>query len=114
MKSLLFITSALILFYSCGPVIHTNLIASYPTLNYNTAVQVFELNEDTPNGSIVIGYCEISDSGFSTNCNYFTVLKKAKEEARKFGGNAIKITDHKTPNLMSSCHRIKVTLLKTS
>lgn len=114
MKSLLVINFGLLLFYSCGPVIHTNLISSYPTLNYNIAVHVFELNEDAPDGSVVIGYCEISDSGFSTNCNYFTVLKKAKEEARKFGGNAIKITEHKTPNLMSSCHRIKVTLLKTS
>ncbi|MCF6351702.1 MAG: hypothetical protein L3J06_01695 [Cyclobacteriaceae bacterium] len=114
MKPFSVIASVLILLYSCGPATHTNLISSYSTLNYNTAVQVFELNEDAPDGSIVVGYCEISDSGFSTNCSYSTVLQKAKEEARKFGSNAIKITKHKTPNLMSSCHRINVTLLKTN
>jgi hypothetical protein len=40
-------------------------------------------------------------------------LEKAKNEARKNGANAIKITEHILPNFYgSSCHRIKAQLLK--
>jgi hypothetical protein len=36
----------------------------------------------------------------------------AKIEARKVGGNAIKITQHKSPDFLSSCHRISADVLR--
>jgi hypothetical protein len=40
------------------------------------------------------------------------VIEKAKTESRKVGGNALKITQHKTPDFWSSCHRITAEVLK--
>ncbi len=37
------------------------------------------------------------------------VLEQAKLEARQNGANVVKITEHKRPNIMSTCHRMKVT-----
>lgn len=55
----------------------------------------------------IIGKVEIKDSGFSKNCDYEMVRDLAKKEALKLGGNCLVITDHKQPDLGSTCHRIK-------
>ena len=40
------------------------------------------------------------------------VIEKAKNEARKLGGDAIKIVNHKPPTVLgSSCHRIEANIL---
>jgi hypothetical protein len=59
-----------------------------------------------------LGTVKIEDPGFSTNCNYATVIDMAKIEARKVGGNAIKITQHTRPDFFSSCHRITADVLR--
>ncbi|MDC7217994.1 MAG: hypothetical protein PQJ28_03120 [Spirochaetales bacterium] len=71
------------------------------------------LSESIPEAAIQLGEIKIGDTGFSTNCTWEVVIEKAKEEARKAGGNAIKITEHRPPSVMgSSCHRIKAAILK--
>jgi hypothetical protein len=98
---------------SCNPSISTKLKKSYPPLDYRQEVVVFELNEADPVNAEQLGVVKIGDSGFSTNCDYTMVLEKAKLEARKAGGNAIKIVEHKQPSGMgSSCHRITAKILK--
>lgn len=59
-----------------------------------------------------LGEVKIGDTGFSTNCDYETVIDAAKLEARKVGGNAIKIVSHQNPDFVSSCHRITATIYK--
>ncbi|MBK8805351.1 MAG: hypothetical protein IPO21_01345 [Bacteroidales bacterium] len=40
------------------------------------------------------------------------MLENAKIEARKMGGNLIKIVEHKYPDILSTCHRIIVNVYK--
>ncbi len=102
----------LFLFSACSPKVNTQITKTYPTLSYNEEVKVFGLKTVIPSNIEVIGSIKIGDTGFTLNCNYQTVLENAKIEARKIGGNAIKITDHSFPDLLSSCHRIKANILK--
>ncbi len=102
----------LILLQSCSPKINTQITKTYPTLSYNEEVKVFGLKTVLPQNIEIIGTIKIGDTGFTLNCNYETVLENAKIEARKIGGNAIKITEHSFPNLLSSCHRIKADILR--
>ena len=98
---------------SCSPKISTNLTKSYPALDYQQEVAVIGLDQPEPAGSEVLGQVRIGDSGFSTNCGYEVALDKAKLEARKAGGNAIKIIEHQQPSAFgSSCHRITAKILK--
>jgi hypothetical protein len=90
----------------------TVIIKNYGTLDYKQDVQVFNLNDSIPSSSEFIGTTKIGDSGFTTNCSWETVVETAKLEARKIGGNAIKITEHLPPNLASTCHRIKANILR--
>ncbi len=107
------IISLLLTFVSCSPKISTSLTKSYPALDYQQEVAVIGLDQAEPNGSEVLGQVRIGDSGFSTNCGYEVALDKAKLEARKAGGNAIKIIEHQLPSAFgSSCHRITVKILK--
>jgi hypothetical protein len=100
---------------SCSPKISTIISKSYPPLDYREDVRVYELNEPVPSNSEKIGVVKIGDTGFTTNCKYEIVLEKAKLEARKAGGNAIKITKHIPPSAMeSSCHRITAQILRLS
>lgn len=109
----LMIISALIFFSSCNPKISTSISKSYPALDYKQEVVVFGLDQPEPGNAEVLGQVKIGDAGLSTNCGYDIVMDKAKLEARKAGGNAIKIIEHKPPTAMgSTCHRITAKILK--
>jgi hypothetical protein len=76
-------------------------------------VFVFALNEEIPTNSENLGSVKVTDNGFSIKCGFSEVIEKAKIEARKVGGNGIKIVDHTPPSAMgSSCHKIKAIILR--
>ena len=100
---------------SCNHKVSTSIVKKHPTLDYKTEVLVLDLTEKIPENAEVIGEVKLGDTGFSTKCNYELAIEKAKLEARKFGGNVIKITEHKSPSALgSTCHRIKATIIKVA
>lgn len=109
----LLILAMFIALSSCNSNISTSLIKKYPALDYKQDVVVIGLDQQVPDNSEEIGQVKIGDTGFTVNRGYDVVLEKAKLEARKAGGNAIKIIEHRPPTIMgSSCHRITAKILK--
>lgn len=109
----LIIVVALILLSSCNPKVITSISHSYPALDYKQEVMVLGLTQLEPEKAEVLGLVRIGDTGFTTNCSYDIVVESAKLEARKAGGNMIKITDHTLPSVLgSSCHQITARILK--
>lgn len=107
------LTTLLFVLSACSPKVVTKISKKSDPLDYTEKVAVIGLEQAIPDGANELGDIKIGDSGFSTNCSWEVVIAKAKEEARKAGGNAIKITEHKPPSLMgSSCHRIKAKIIK--
>ncbi|MEO9510776.1 MAG: hypothetical protein ABJN84_06830 [Flavobacteriaceae bacterium] len=102
----------ILLFCSCSPKIASYVNKDYPALKYDEKVEVFGLNEPPPDNAIQVGTVEIRDTGFSVKCNYEIVLDQAKLEARRVGGNVIKIIKHKKPDFWSTCHRLDAIILK--
>ena len=102
----------LLIFNSCAPKISTSISDNYPTLHYREEVRLFGLQDSIPASSKELGIVKIGDTGFTIKCGWEDVIEKAKLEARKVGGNAIKITKHRTPSAFgSSCHRITAVIL---
>src|SRR4051794_12160650 len=97
---------------SCAPKIKTNITQKYPPLNYTDEVIVLEKSDSITSTSERLGTIKVGDAGMTTKCNYSQVLEKAKEQARIAGGNSIRIIEHKSPDFMSSCHRITVEVLR--
>lgn len=109
----IFSIGCLLILSSCAPKISTSISKNYSALDYREEVRVFGLQDPVPNNSEELGVLKIGDTGFSTNCGWDVVINKAKIEARKVGGNAVKITDHIPPSAFgSSCHRITAKILK--
>ncbi len=110
----LFAGGLLLLFISaCSPKVSTSISKHYAALDYREEVIVFMPGDDFPADAEVVGTVKIGDSGFSTDCGLDVAIEKAKDEARKAGGNAIKITRHQPPSFWtSSCHRIRADILK--
>ncbi len=103
----------LLLTSSCSPKVSTSISKHYAALDYREEVAVFMPADDFPADAEVVGTVKIGDSGFSTDCGLDVAIEKAKEEARKAGGNAIKVTRHQPPSFWtSSCHRIKADILR--
>ena len=95
------------------PQISTTIHHNYSPLDYREEVVLIGSNQPTPDNAEILGQVKISDTGFSTRCGYETVIDKAQLEARKIGGNAIKIIKHKPPSAFGSqCHRITANILK--
>lgn len=113
MKTNVFLIIWSVLFLtSCSAKLTSSIQKTYDPLDYREEVRVFELDEATPHESEKLGTVKVGDSGFSTNCDYDVVLDKAKTESRKVGGNALKITEHKLPDIWSSCHKITADVLR--
>ncbi|TAJ05792.1 hypothetical protein DMA11_23055 [Marinilabiliaceae bacterium JC017] len=109
----LLILIAVTMLFSCNPKVSTSLMKNYEPLDYKEEVMVIARDEPLPDCTEELGEVKVGDSGFTTNCGYAIVLDKVKLEARKAGGNAIKIIEHKPPTAMgSSCHRITAKILK--
>lgn len=99
--------------FGCSPKVSTNLIKTFSPLDFNEEVIVLGIEEETPPMATELGTVKIGDTGFSTNCGWDVVIHRAKMEARKAGGNVLKLTEHIPPSAMgSSCDRIKATILK--
>ena len=115
MKKVTFIlTLILCLLASCSPKVTSTMYHSYSSLPPETPVKVF-YKEDLPAGSKEIGQVRVSDTEFSTGCDSLTVISKIKNEARKAGGNAVLITEHKKPSVWgSSCHQMTAMVLNVS
>ena len=86
----------------------------FAPLKKNESVAIIEENKTIPDSIAyeTIGEFQLKDGGFTVDCSYEHVLDLARNEARKLGGNAIKITSHKLPGKFSSCHQIKFNILK--
>ena len=104
---------SIFIFFACNPKVSTNITKNYNPIDYKKDIVVFGINEQIPEKTEILGTVKVGDSGFTTNCSFEVVLNCAKLEARKAGGNAIKIIEHNLPSALGSqCHRIKAEILK--
>lgn len=100
------------LFLGCSPRVITNVLEKeYPSrikLEYESFAFI-EKPLDTLGltNKKKIGEIEIKDSGLTFDCSYASVKILAKKEALSLGGNCLFITEHRTPNQWTTCHRIK-------
>ncbi|MGY5351819.1 hypothetical protein ACXGQW_04530 [Wenyingzhuangia sp. IMCC45533] len=109
LKLLLLLVTGLLT--SCSPKVKSVITSKQKALSYDAELFVFTEKEIIPDGLKEIGKVSLGDSGFTTKCNYETMLEIAKLQARKIGANVVKITEHKFPSVLgSTCHRLKATL----
>ena len=97
---------------ACSPKVKTSVSKKYDPLDYRQDVVVYALKETKPASAELLGTVKVGDAGMTSKCGYNVMLEEARMAARKMGGNAIKITSHKAPDFMSTCHRITAEILK--
>lgn len=81
-------------------------------LDSTNDIAVYNPKDAIPTDAKIIDDFKIGDNGFTTDCQYERVLEKAKEKAKKAGGNAIQLIEVKAPDMWSSCYRIKGNVLQ--
>lgn len=109
----LLITICVAILSGCSPKITSSFTSYHTPLVKDAEVLVLEIDVPMPENAEVLGQIKIGDTGFTTkNGNYAAVLNIARDKARQAGGNVVKITEHKSPDLFSSIHRIKADILR--
>lgn len=102
-------------FTGCSPKVYTRIETIFPSRPAGSPVLVYEIEETPPARTEVLGDIQIGDTGFSTGCQYDQVLRTAKDETNKIGGNGLHLTWHKRPSVFgSSCHQITADMLRLS
>jgi hypothetical protein len=110
---IIFLVIATVLLNSCSPRISTNLNKNYPPLDNGENVRVFGLQQSVPAGSEEIGTVKVHGVGLGAECGFDYVIEQVRMEARKAGGNAVKILKHKLPATHgNACHKIIASILK--
>lgn len=105
MKKLAYL-SILLFLIGCAPRVIVDVDEKFPIIDALEEVIVFNLTDEVPAGAKLIGTIKVGDSGFTADCDYQTIIEMAKFEAKKNGANLLKVVDHQTPDLKSTCHRI--------
>ncbi|MCL2290372.1 MAG: hypothetical protein FWC34_06675 [Bacteroidetes bacterium] len=124
---ILFLVIAIIIVGSlsaCAPQVVKNVTKRYPALDSSTKVIIINVGETIPFKYEELGSVKLGDAGMTgkSKCTYEVLLAIAIEEARKVGGNAIKIVEHTLPRVESyglgivyhQCHSLFVLILKTN
>ena len=100
------------MFFACSPKVTTqNFGNSMTNIEEPENIVVFQVDEEMPEGSKVIGTVNIDKKAYTFHCSYEEVMAIIQLEAFKMGGNAVKITSHKRPNMINSCHRMEALVL---
>ena len=113
MKQIIFLLFTLVL-AACSTSKHTSVINYATPLPAGTHVEVIGIGQQVPDGAKLLGSISVGDSGFTTQCSYQEVIRDAINMARDMGGNVLQITEHKEPDIWSSCHRIKADVYHVS
>jgi len=95
---------------SCNPKVVTDLVKTYPPIVVPDSVIVFGVGQHVPASAKTIGRVSVGKGNFTAKCNYYDVLRLAKTEVSKAGGNGLMITSHSMPG--NNCHQIGGSILR--
>jgi hypothetical protein len=111
------------LFSACSAHIARSIHKNYPALDNSAEVKVIKVGESIPFKYEELGSLKLGDAGMTSKskCSYEALLALAIEEAKKVGGDAIKIVEHLLPRtefqpgalVIHQCHSLFVLILKT-
>ncbi len=102
------VLASFFLLSSCSPKIAVKISNAKTSLKPHERIDVYGVKDSVPDNAHYIGDFRILDTGFTTHCGYSVVIEEAKKEARRVGGNLIKLTKHKKPSVFgSSCHQLE-------
>lgn len=113
MKHLFITIWTTVILAGCSPKITLSLTSVRLPLSKDVEVMILDADDPVPEKAEVLGRIKIGDTGFTNkNGNYAAVLNIAMDQARQAGGNVVKITEHKSPDMRSSIHRIEADILR--
>ncbi|WP_396186549.1 hypothetical protein [Flavobacterium sp.] len=104
----LFISMLPFLLISCSASISTSFTSQNKPLTIEDKVAFLDLINKVPEGAKKLGEAKYGDNGFSTSCDFNTILINARKSARANGANIVKVVKKSTPDLWSTCYRITV------
>ena len=113
MRKLYFLSFLFLLFLSsCGAVINESISKTYSYLPIDAKIAILEVKHNVPANVEKLGFISFGDSGFSTDCDYYSNLSKARKRAREIGANIVKINQVTEPSIVSSCYRMNISFYK--
>lgn len=114
-RNLLTLIVLALAFCSCSPKIHKHIVKEMRPVDNDTEVTVYGIGDVVPENAEVIGNVSVLDGGFTTHCDWETVLETAKQEVRAAGGNGLEIVQHSYPGQNgSNCHQLAAYILNIS
>lgn len=96
MKKLNLLCILAVFISACSPIISTQIKKSYPP-NPNDSITVYELGQKIDYKYEDLGTFKIENGDMTKLSKYDKIIDFAKNEAKKMGGNAIKILEHVKP-----------------
>lgn len=103
----------MLLLGSCSPRVITQIEKTYPAISTDS-VAVYETFDSVKADAEVLGTIQVKDKGLTTNCGLERMLGIARQKTAEAGGNILKLTEHRYPDMRSTCHRLWGTMLRTN
>lgn len=98
---------------SCTIKPSVTVFKTYPVLDYKEEVKLMELHDEISGEFEELGMVRLYEKGSTRNCSYDVIIALAQFEARKIGGNLVKIINHIPPGEnRNSCDQITAKILR--
>ncbi|WP_321424172.1 hypothetical protein [uncultured Bacteroides sp.] len=114
MKRNLFLSLLLmVVLASCNPIVVTDIVKIYPPIVVPDSVIVYGVGQRVPTSARTIGRVSVGKGSIAAKCTYSDVIRLAKTEVAKAGGNGLMITSHSMPSSGGgNCHQIAGSILR--
>lgn len=106
-QQLLLLLILFVLLTSCAPRVVSKVHKQEEALRVEEAVVVLDRHEEVYSGAALLGTLSVEDTGYTLDCSLRKVLEMAVKEARKMGGNIVRVVRYYPPDHSSSCYRLK-------
>jgi hypothetical protein len=108
MKQIFSLILISVFLFGCAASVNSTFTSQEKSLTTNDKVAFLDIKHKVPENAKKLGEAKYGDSGFSTDCDFNSNLIKARQLARQNGANIVKIVESKSPDILSSCYRMKL------
>lgn len=88
----------------CSPKVFVARTQYYPPLGLLDSIYTLTAEDIAPKNAELIGSIDITDRSYSAQSRFREIIRQAKEETRKMGGNILHITEHIRPGINGKSH----------
>lgn len=97
---------------ACAPRVRVRRDHVFPSLPEDCCPLRYGLSRPAPPGALLVGEARYGDTGLTTHCSNAEIQEMLRQQACRYGADAVKITWESVNSFESTCYRVNADLYR--